>query len=141
MSQTELEFVNGFALPQDSVLINRRAWFRDVDGMRAVFVDQTDVVKGTAGAHRLRGLRQHRGVRDGLPGGRDRASERSLQGRGLLGEVGDVEGMAAMATSVLSDPGRNKEMRHAARQRAVKEFPTDAVVSRYESLYREVLAR
>ncbi len=41
MSQTELEFVKDVALPQDAVSINRRAWFRDLDGIRAVFVDQT----------------------------------------------------------------------------------------------------
>jgi hypothetical protein len=41
MSQTELEFVNDLALPQNSVSINRRAWFHDLDGIRAVFVDQT----------------------------------------------------------------------------------------------------
>lgn len=41
MSQTELEFVKDLALPPDAVLINRRAWFRDLDGIRAVFVDQT----------------------------------------------------------------------------------------------------
>ena len=41
MSQTVLEFVNDLALPQGAVPINRRAWFRDLDGIRAVFVDQT----------------------------------------------------------------------------------------------------
>ena len=41
MSQTELKFVDDLALPQDAVPINRRAWFRDLDGIRAVFVDQT----------------------------------------------------------------------------------------------------
>ena len=40
MSQTVLEFVNDLALPQGAVPINRRAWFRDLDGIRAVFVDQ-----------------------------------------------------------------------------------------------------
>ncbi|MDA1053249.1 MAG: hypothetical protein O3C40_22585 [Planctomycetota bacterium] len=41
MSQTELGFVNDLSLPQGAVAINRRAWFRDLDGLRAVFVDQT----------------------------------------------------------------------------------------------------
>ena len=41
MSQPVLEFVNDLALPQGAVPINRRAWFRDLDGIRAVFVDQT----------------------------------------------------------------------------------------------------
>jgi hypothetical protein len=33
MSQTELDFVNDLALPSDAVSINRRAWFRDLDGV------------------------------------------------------------------------------------------------------------
>lgn len=41
MSQTELEFVTDLALPPGVVPINRRAWFRDINGLRAVFVDQT----------------------------------------------------------------------------------------------------
>ena len=41
MSQTELEFGDDVGLPKDAVSINRRAWFRDLDGLRAVFVDQT----------------------------------------------------------------------------------------------------
>ena len=41
MSQAVLEFTDDLALPQDAVPINRRAWFRDLDGIRAVFVDQT----------------------------------------------------------------------------------------------------
>jgi hypothetical protein len=41
MSQTEFDFVKDLALPQDAVSINRRVWFRDLDGIRAVFVDQT----------------------------------------------------------------------------------------------------
>ena len=41
MSQTELGFANDLSLPQGAVSINRRAWFRDLDGLRAVFVDQT----------------------------------------------------------------------------------------------------
>ena len=41
MSQTELEFGDGVGLPKDAVSISRRAWFRDLDGLRAVFIDQT----------------------------------------------------------------------------------------------------
>jgi hypothetical protein len=41
MSQTELGFVKDLALPQGAVSINRRAWFLDLDGLRAVFIDQT----------------------------------------------------------------------------------------------------
>jgi hypothetical protein len=28
-------------MPQGTVAVNRRAWFQDLDGTRAVFVDQT----------------------------------------------------------------------------------------------------
>ena len=41
MSLTQTILVGGLGLPQDAVDINRRAWFRDLDGNRAVFVDQT----------------------------------------------------------------------------------------------------
>jgi hypothetical protein len=41
MSLTQTILVEGLGLPQDAVDINRRAWFRDIDGNRAVFVDQT----------------------------------------------------------------------------------------------------
>jgi hypothetical protein len=34
-------FVLGSGLPQDAVEVNGRVWFRDLDGNRAVFVDQT----------------------------------------------------------------------------------------------------
>jgi len=45
MAQTqldlELDLVPDLGLPQDAVDVNRRVWFRDLDGNRAVFVDQT----------------------------------------------------------------------------------------------------
>jgi len=41
MSQTELEFERDLGLPKHAVAINRRVWFHDLDGLRAVFVDQT----------------------------------------------------------------------------------------------------
>ena len=41
MSQTQLDFASDLGLPQDSVVVNRRVWFRDLDGNRAAFVDQT----------------------------------------------------------------------------------------------------
>jgi transposase len=41
MSQTQTVFVQDLGLPQGAVAVNRRAWFQDLDGNRAVFVDQT----------------------------------------------------------------------------------------------------
>jgi transposase-like protein len=41
MSLTQTIFAEDLGLPPDAVAINRRAWFRDLDGNRAVFVDQT----------------------------------------------------------------------------------------------------
>ena len=41
MSETQLDFAEGLGLPQGSVAVNRRVWFQDLNGNRAVFVDQT----------------------------------------------------------------------------------------------------
>jgi len=41
MSQTQLGFAGATGLPQGAVAVNRRVWFRDFHGNRAVFVDQT----------------------------------------------------------------------------------------------------
>ena len=41
MSQTELDLVKNSGLPQGAVAVNRRVWFQDLNGNRAVFVDQT----------------------------------------------------------------------------------------------------
>jgi len=41
MSQTQFDFAPDLGLPQDAVVVNRRVWFRDLDGNRAAFVDQT----------------------------------------------------------------------------------------------------
>ncbi len=60
---------------------------------------------------------------------------------GMLGEVGDVEGMAAMALSILSDQGRHEEMRAAARRLAEERFPLGAVVDEYQTYYEEIMAR
>ena len=59
---------------------------------------------------------------------------------GLLYEVGDVEGMAAGALSLLNDPPRLKAMREAARDAAKKRFCANLVVPRYVRFYEEVLA-
>jgi hypothetical protein len=41
MSQKQTVFLDDPGLPQGVVFVNRRVWFRDLDGNRAVFVDQT----------------------------------------------------------------------------------------------------
>jgi len=41
MSQTQWDFVKDLGLPEDAVAVNRRVWFQDLNGNRAVFVDQT----------------------------------------------------------------------------------------------------
>ena len=41
MSQTELDLVKNSGLPQGAVAVNRRVWFQDLNGNRAVFIDQT----------------------------------------------------------------------------------------------------
>lgn len=58
---------------------------------------------------------------------------------GFLRPVGDVEGMAAAAVSLLEDPVLWKQFSVEARRRAVEEFPTDEIVSRYRSLYEATL--
>ena len=59
---------------------------------------------------------------------------------GFLGEVGDVDGLAAGAIELLSDGGRWAAASSAARERA-REFDTEKVIVRYEQLYAEVVAR
>jgi hypothetical protein len=41
MGAKQVEFVLDLGLPRDAVDVNGRVWFRDLDGNRAVFVDQT----------------------------------------------------------------------------------------------------
>ncbi len=59
---------------------------------------------------------------------------------GLLFEPGDVEGMAAAASALLSDETRLGAMRKAARARAGGEFRPERVVPRYEAFYEKCLA-
>jgi L-malate glycosyltransferase len=59
---------------------------------------------------------------------------------GLLYDVGDVEGMAAGALSLLNDAERMKTMREAARREAQKRFCATLVVPRYVHYYEKVLA-
>jgi L-malate glycosyltransferase len=53
--------------------------------------------------------------------------------------VGDVEGMAAGALSLLNDEAKLKTMRDAARQAAQKRFCATLVVPRYVKYYEQVL--
>jgi N-acetyl-alpha-D-glucosaminyl L-malate synthase BshA len=59
---------------------------------------------------------------------------------GHLLPVGDVEGMAAAAVEILSDPAIWRRMSASARETAVSRFDADKVVPAYEDLYREVVA-
>ena len=58
---------------------------------------------------------------------------------GYLRPVGDVEGMAQAALSLLRDPQKLASFAAEARRRAVEEFPIDAAVARYRKLYEETL--
>ena len=55
---------------------------------------------------------------------------------GLLAPVGDVAAMTRAALELLADPARLASMRDAARRRALAHFEMDAVLDRYEALYR-----
>jgi N-acetyl-alpha-D-glucosaminyl L-malate synthase BshA len=57
---------------------------------------------------------------------------------GALAPLGDVDAMTERALAILRDPAGLARMRAAAAARAL-EFSTDAVVPRYEQVYREVL--
>ena len=41
MSQTQLDFAEQLGLPEGAVGVNQRVWFQDLNGIRAIFVDQT----------------------------------------------------------------------------------------------------
>jgi len=58
---------------------------------------------------------------------------------GYLRPVGDVEGMADAALSLLRDEERWRAFSSQARRRAVEEFPTGAIVARYRELYEATL--
>jgi Glycosyltransferase len=59
---------------------------------------------------------------------------------GYLRAVGDVDGMARAALSLLRDPQKLAAFSREARRRAVEEFPTENAVGRYRKLYEETLA-
>jgi len=58
---------------------------------------------------------------------------------GFLRPVGDVEGMADAALELLCDEDRWARFSKEARRRAIEEFPTREIVSRYRKLYEETL--
>ena len=58
---------------------------------------------------------------------------------GALREVGDVDGMAAVAIDILSDRDRWQAMSTAAAADARARFSRDDIVSRYEALYEDAV--
>jgi hypothetical protein len=58
----------------------------------------------------------------------------------LLYEVGDIDGMAAGALSLLKDRERLDAMREAGRKTAQKRFCSTLVVPHYVNYYKQVLA-
>ncbi len=60
---------------------------------------------------------------------------------GFLCPVGDVEGMAAAAVRLLTDPELRRSFGAAGRRWAVERFSQDAVVARYRSVYERVAGR
>jgi glycosyltransferase involved in cell wall biosynthesis len=58
---------------------------------------------------------------------------------GWLHPAGDIAGMAATLGALLRDPDRRTTAGRAARARARQMFSADAIVPRYEALYRRVL--
>ncbi|HTR04374.1 MAG TPA: N-acetyl-alpha-D-glucosaminyl L-malate synthase BshA [Thermoanaerobaculia bacterium] len=59
---------------------------------------------------------------------------------GFLRPVGDVDGMAAAALTLLDDAPLWERFSAACRKRAVDEFPTETLVGRYRALYERTLA-
>jgi L-malate glycosyltransferase len=59
---------------------------------------------------------------------------------GVLVPAGDVDGVARGIESLLRDPERRMAMGRAAKRRARERFSADAIVPRYEALYRRVCA-
>jgi glycosyltransferase involved in cell wall biosynthesis len=54
--------------------------------------------------------------------------------------VGDIEQMAERILQLIQDKALARKMGRAGRDRALKVFPEDRIVSQYESLYKSVIA-
>ncbi len=62
------------------------------------------------------------------------------QVNGLLYEVGDIDGMAAGALSLLTDPDGLEAMSAAARKTAQDKFCASRIIPHYEAYYEQVIA-
>ena len=60
---------------------------------------------------------------------------------GFLREPDDIEGMAASAVRLLSDPALHRRVAQDALRAVHERFCAEEIVPRYEALYQEVLAR
>jgi len=60
---------------------------------------------------------------------------------GLLYEIGDVDGMAAGAISILSDPALLERLSTAARRTAQDHFCASRIIPLYEKYYERILAQ
>lgn len=60
---------------------------------------------------------------------------------GLLVPFGDADGLARAVESLIQDPARRAALGQAARARALEKFSADAIVPRYEALYRRVCGK
>ncbi len=58
---------------------------------------------------------------------------------GYLVEVGDTDQMAERILQLISNRALGRKMGRAGRERALTLFPEEKIVSRYESLYRQVI--
>jgi N-acetyl-alpha-D-glucosaminyl L-malate synthase BshA len=60
---------------------------------------------------------------------------------GWLAPAGDAVALAAAVQALLDDPARRRELGRAAQQRARERFTAEAIVPRYEALYRRVCSK
>lgn len=60
---------------------------------------------------------------------------------GLLYEVGDIEGMASGALSVLSDDARLDSLSRAARRTAQEHFCASRIIPLYERFYEQIISK
>ncbi len=59
---------------------------------------------------------------------------------GYISEIGDLDRMARYIIDLLSDSSKYKMFAAASRERAVKNFNIDKIVSQYEEFYRKILS-